>query len=75
MVGRLQSNRIARQRASSRGLAAMRAAACPAVRLEYRPMPSLVVRTALEDRFLQANLAGYADYAPRVRYRLVPGLW
>ncbi len=35
----------------------------------------LVVRTALEDRFLQANLAGYADYARRVRYRLVPGLW
>lgn len=35
----------------------------------------IVVRTALEDRFLQAQLEGYADYARRVRYRLIPGLW
>jgi protein-S-isoprenylcysteine O-methyltransferase Ste14 len=35
----------------------------------------VVVRTALEDRTLQAELPGYADYAKRVRYRLVPGLW
>jgi len=35
----------------------------------------LVVRTALEDRTLQAELDGYADYARRVRYRLVPGVW
>lgn len=34
-----------------------------------------VVRTALEDRTLQAELAGYREYAERVRYRLVPGLW
>ncbi|MCC7446194.1 MAG: isoprenylcysteine carboxylmethyltransferase family protein [Anaerolineae bacterium] len=34
-----------------------------------------VVRTALEDRTLQTELAGYADYARRVRYRLMPGLW
>jgi len=34
-----------------------------------------VVRTALEDRTLRAELPGYADYAARVRYRLVPGLW
>lgn len=34
-----------------------------------------VVRTALEDRMLQAELPGYADYARRVRYRLAPGLW
>ncbi len=34
-----------------------------------------VVRTALEDRTLQAELPGYADYATRVRYRLIPGLW
>ena len=32
-------------------------------------------RVAFEDRFLQANLAGYVDYAGRVRYRLVPGIW
>ena len=35
----------------------------------------LVVRTALEDRTLQAQLAGYADYARRVRQRLIPGIW
>ncbi len=34
-----------------------------------------VVRTALEDRTLQAELDGYSDYAQRVRYRLVPGVW
>ncbi|MCI0521203.1 MAG: isoprenylcysteine carboxylmethyltransferase family protein [Chloroflexi bacterium] len=33
------------------------------------------VRTALEDRTLQAELPGYADYAHRVRYRLLPGIW
>ena len=35
----------------------------------------LVLRTALEDRTLAAELEGYAEYAGRVRYRLVPGLW
>jgi protein-S-isoprenylcysteine O-methyltransferase Ste14 len=35
----------------------------------------LVLRTALEDRTLQAELTGYADYARRVRYRLLPGIW
>ncbi len=34
-----------------------------------------VVRTALEDRVLQAELAGYAEYARRVRWRLLPGVW
>jgi protein-S-isoprenylcysteine O-methyltransferase Ste14 len=34
-----------------------------------------VIRTALEDRTLQAELPGYADYAARVRFRLVPGVW
>src|SRR5512143_893003 len=34
-----------------------------------------VVRTALEDRTLQAELPGYAEYAQHVRYRLVPGIW
>jgi protein-S-isoprenylcysteine O-methyltransferase Ste14 len=32
-------------------------------------------RAALEDRFVRATLAGYPDYAARVRYRLVPGVW
>ena len=35
----------------------------------------LVIRTALEDRTLQAELPGYAEYAGRVRYRLFPGIW
>jgi len=34
-----------------------------------------VIRTALEDRTLQAELAGYVEYAQQVRYRLVPGIW
>ncbi len=34
-----------------------------------------VLRTSLEDRFLQANLPGYSDYAQKVRYRLLPGIW
>jgi protein-S-isoprenylcysteine O-methyltransferase Ste14 len=35
----------------------------------------LCVRTALEDRTLQAELTGYAEYAERVRFRLIPGVW
>lgn len=34
-----------------------------------------LVRTALEDRTLQKELAGYADYVRAVRYRLVPYVW
>jgi len=34
-----------------------------------------VLRTALEDRTLQRELDGYAEYAQRVRYRLIPGVW
>ena len=34
-----------------------------------------VVRTALEDRTLQEELVGYKEYAKRVRYRLLPGIW
>jgi len=33
------------------------------------------VRTTMEDRTLQAELPGYAEYAKRVRYRLIPGIW
>jgi protein-S-isoprenylcysteine O-methyltransferase Ste14 len=32
-------------------------------------------RTALEDRFLHRELAGYPEYARRVRFRLLPGVW
>jgi len=34
-----------------------------------------VIRTALEDRTLQDELPGYRDYARRVRYRLIPGVY
>ena len=37
--------------------------------------PLFVVRSALEDRMLLDELAGYREYASRVRYRLVPGIW
>jgi protein-S-isoprenylcysteine O-methyltransferase Ste14 len=35
----------------------------------------LVLRTIWEDRTLREELAGYEEYAQRVRYRLVPGVW
>ena len=35
----------------------------------------LLVRTALEDRTLQEELAGYKTYAQQVRFRLIPGVW
>lgn len=35
----------------------------------------LVLRTSLEDRTLQAELPGYAEYAQKTRYRLFPGIW
>jgi protein-S-isoprenylcysteine O-methyltransferase Ste14 len=35
----------------------------------------IVLRTALEDRTLQAELPGYMEYAKSVRYRLLPGIW
>jgi protein-S-isoprenylcysteine O-methyltransferase Ste14 len=34
-----------------------------------------ILRTALEDKTLQAELPGYQEYAQRVRYRLLPGVW
>jgi protein-S-isoprenylcysteine O-methyltransferase Ste14 len=35
----------------------------------------LIIRTALEDRTLRVELAGYLDYARQVHYRLLPGIW
>lgn len=35
----------------------------------------VALRTYKEDRFLLKNLPGYAAYAARVRYRLIPGVW
>ncbi|MHC4532365.1 MAG: methyltransferase family protein [Planctomycetota bacterium] len=34
-----------------------------------------VVRTYLEDRTLHKELDGYSQYACRVRWRLIPGIW
>jgi protein-S-isoprenylcysteine O-methyltransferase Ste14 len=36
---------------------------------------ALLVRTWLEDRTLQDELSGYAEYAERVPSRLIPGVW
>jgi protein-S-isoprenylcysteine O-methyltransferase Ste14 len=33
------------------------------------------IRTGIEERTLVADLPDYADYAARVRYRLLPGVW
>lgn len=35
----------------------------------------LILRTSWEDALLHAGLDGYRDYARRVRFRLVPGIW
>lgn len=53
----------------------------PAVGSLAAAVPALVVaglflwRTAREDATLRAELPGYSEYASRVRYRLVPGVW
>lgn len=36
---------------------------------------TMIIRTRLEDRTLNAELEGYPEYAGCVRYRLVPGIW
>ncbi|MBB4366935.1 protein-S-isoprenylcysteine O-methyltransferase Ste14 [Bradyrhizobium sp. CIR18] len=33
------------------------------------------IRIGIEERTLREGLPGYADYAARVRYRLMPGVW
>ena len=35
----------------------------------------IVIRTALEDKTLLAELPGYKEYAEKVRFRLIPGVW
>ena len=47
----------------------------------YTLIPAVIIvilffiRTALEDRTLQLELPGYKEYAQKVRYRLIPGIW
>lgn len=35
----------------------------------------VIARLLREEKFLAANLDGYAEYRSRVRYRLLPGVW
>ena len=43
--------------------------------LAVTTLPFLLHRAVAEDRFLRAELPGYRDYAQRVRWRLIPGIW
>jgi protein-S-isoprenylcysteine O-methyltransferase Ste14 len=36
---------------------------------------AFVFRTHFEDEFLRKELKGYKEYAKKVKYRLVPGIW
>jgi protein-S-isoprenylcysteine O-methyltransferase Ste14 len=47
----------------------------PAMVMSVATSALLVVRTALEDGTLRRELPGYPDYARRVRFRLLPGIW
>ncbi len=38
-------------------------------------LPFLLYRAIGEDRVLQSELPGYRDYAARVRWRVLPGIW
>ncbi|HZC57528.1 MAG TPA: isoprenylcysteine carboxylmethyltransferase family protein [Xanthobacteraceae bacterium] len=38
-------------------------------------LPFLLRRAINEDRILQADLPGYRDYAARIRWRILPGVW
>ncbi len=43
--------------------------------LAVSTLPFLLYRATTEDRVLLAELPGYRDYAERVRWRLLPGIW
>jgi protein-S-isoprenylcysteine O-methyltransferase Ste14 len=38
-------------------------------------LAALMPRAVFEERMLERQLPGYADYMSRVRYRLVPLIW
>jgi protein-S-isoprenylcysteine O-methyltransferase Ste14 len=44
-----------------------------AIGLGYSAM--MLRRVLFEDAYLRSHLDGYRDYAMRVRYRLIPGVW
>jgi len=35
----------------------------------------IIIRTVLEDKTLHKELEGYAEYAKKTKYRLLPGVW
>ena len=41
----------------------------------FVPVVLMVVRLHMEERFLRRELPGYAEYASRVHFRLIPGVW
>ncbi len=43
--------------------------------LAITSLPFLFYRVITEDRVLRTDLPGYTDYAQRVRWRLIPGVW
>jgi protein-S-isoprenylcysteine O-methyltransferase Ste14 len=43
--------------------------------LAITSVPFLLYRAITEDRILRAELPGYGNYAERVRWRLIPGVW
>jgi protein-S-isoprenylcysteine O-methyltransferase Ste14 len=47
----------------------------PSLALAAIAVALILRRASLEDRYLKENLAGYRDYAARVRWRLIPGVW
>lgn len=46
-----------------------------AVLLSTFPIALLALRILIEERFLRCELAGYAAYTERVRFRVIPGVW
>jgi protein-S-isoprenylcysteine O-methyltransferase Ste14 len=47
----------------------------PAAVIAAIGLVTMVIRTALEDQTLQAELPGYTAFAQQTRYRLLPGVW
>jgi len=46
-----------------------------AARLVVIPIALIALRIVHEERFLRRQLAGYANYAARVPWRVIPGIW
>jgi protein-S-isoprenylcysteine O-methyltransferase Ste14 len=46
-----------------------------AAAISWIGIPILLRRTVKEDRMLHAALPGYAEYAARTKWRLLPGVW